>query len=712
MPPTRRLSATLVGLVLSLVSAGVLHAAPAVQHVVLFRFKEGADPGRVHSVVRDFAQLPSRIPGIVGYQWGTNNSPEGLDKGFTHAFVVTFESLAARDAYLPHPEHQKFVESVQPILDAAFVSDFEVADAPDPAEPGRTHHLVFFRYKDEATDEQVKTVRGAFLDLEKKIPGLLRVQTGPDRTPARFREGDWAGFSHPFFLTFTNERARNDYLPHPAHREFGKTLGPIFGDVLVVDFTVRPSTQALFVTHGVEPYRVYQRDEKGVATLKFGGVCLDDGTIEARLRSGRRTVPGFDWRRVGESTGGHWEASLSGVPTGGEYTVEVRRRDALGGVASHTEVANILVGDIWILAGQSNMEGVGNLVDVEEPSPLVHVYTMAHRWELAKEPLHWLIDSPDPIHSGPWLRDLDEAGRRRVRSEQRRRRTKGAGVGLPFAKEMVRRTGVPVGLVASAHGGTSMQQWDPSGRDRGGETLYGSMLKQVRNAGGKVKGVLWYQGESDANPQAAELFADRFEGLVSAFRSDLGDEALPFYYVQIGRFVTERPTSAAWDRVQELQRLAESRIPGVAMVSVIDLPLDDLIHVGTPGLKRAGVRLAKIAARECFGATGLQRGPRPEAVKIAAGGRQVRVTYSGVNGRLGPAQNIKGFSIQLADGKEFPVIFNARVDPDGRTVVLECQRPVPEGATLWYGRGLDPVCDLVDDEDMAAPVFGPLSIER
>ncbi len=314
------------------------------------------------------------------------------------------------------------------------------------------------------------------------------------------------------------------------------------------------------------------------------------------------------------------------------------------------------------------------------------------------------------MHSGDALKDLDEEGRRGRRSAIRASRTKGAGLGLPFAKELVRRTGVPVGLIASAHGGTSMEQWDPAGRELGGASLYGSMLKQVRNAGGKARGMLWYQGESDANPQAAPLFLARFEGLVESFRKDLADPRLPFYYVQIGRFV--RPGDGGlWNRIQELQRLAEKEIPGSAMVPVIDLALDDLIHVGTGGLKRTGRRLARIAHAELFGATQLLRAPRVAGIRTE--GRVIRVKYSDVNGRLFPAEKVEGFSLRAKDGGAIKTIYNASVDPASPdTVVLKLQDPAPEGATLSYGAGLDPVANLVDGEDMAAPVFGPLEVGR
>src|SRR5690606_38514396 len=146
-------------------------------------------------------------------------------------------------------------------------------------------------------------------------------------------------------------------------------------------------------------------------------------------------------------------------------------------------------------------------------------------------------------------------------------------------------------------------------------------------------GVLWYQGESDANADAAPRFAERFKKLVEAFRADFG-EGLPFYYVQIGRFVVDGASSQHWDAIQELQRQAESEIRGVAMVPAIDLPLDDLIHVGTNGLKRLGARLAKIADRELFGNTSIERGPRLESVVSSPTDNTIRVRFANVNGRL------------------------------------------------------------------------------
>jgi hypothetical protein len=102
--------------------------APAgkLRHVVLFKFKPGTSPEAIASVERAFGELPSKIPQIIDYEWGTNVSPEGHDKGYTHCFLVTFADAAGRDAYLPHPAHQDFVKILRPHLEEAHVIDYFV----------------------------------------------------------------------------------------------------------------------------------------------------------------------------------------------------------------------------------------------------------------------------------------------------------------------------------------------------------------------------------------------------------------------------------------------------------------------------------------------------------------------------------------------------------------------------------------------------------
>jgi lysophospholipase L1-like esterase len=94
------------------------------RHVVLFRYKPDITPTQLDEINRAFQDLQRQIPQIRDFERGTNNSPEGLAKGFTHGYLITFESEADRDAYLPHPAHKKFVEMLDGKLEEPFVFDY------------------------------------------------------------------------------------------------------------------------------------------------------------------------------------------------------------------------------------------------------------------------------------------------------------------------------------------------------------------------------------------------------------------------------------------------------------------------------------------------------------------------------------------------------------------------------------------------------------
>ena len=101
---------------------------PMLRHVVIFKFKEASPAVEVQKVVDGFRALGSKIPEIASFEYGTNNSPEGLNDGFTHCFLVTFKNEKDRDAYLPHPAHKAFVELLKPHLDKAMVIDYWAAE--------------------------------------------------------------------------------------------------------------------------------------------------------------------------------------------------------------------------------------------------------------------------------------------------------------------------------------------------------------------------------------------------------------------------------------------------------------------------------------------------------------------------------------------------------------------------------------------------------
>jgi len=94
------------------------------RHVVLFKFKDSASAAGIKGVEDAFRALPSKIKEIAALEWGTNNSPENLNQGFTHCFFVSFHSDKDREVYLPHPAHKAFVDVLMPHLDKVLVIDY------------------------------------------------------------------------------------------------------------------------------------------------------------------------------------------------------------------------------------------------------------------------------------------------------------------------------------------------------------------------------------------------------------------------------------------------------------------------------------------------------------------------------------------------------------------------------------------------------------
>jgi hypothetical protein len=442
-------------------------------------------------------------------------------------------------------------------------------------------------------------------------------------------------------------------------------------------------------------YRVYQRDVQGRAEIPL--------VLEPSLKGATLVSATLSPLEVG--TYQFADGKFSGVPTGGPYLVNARVN--VNGTEYAPSIGPIFVGDLWVLAGQSNMQGYGDLVDVTTPDPRVMALELKGNWVQAKEPLHW------------WLLD----------PKRQQIHPKGSGLGLSFAKMLVQRTNIPIGLLPCAVGGTFMTQWDPAKKNEGRRSLYGSMLIQIKRAGGRVKGLLWYQGEAEASEAASKVYPKVFSAFIAACRADLGQPDLPFYLVQLARFaVLNESACKFWNSVQETQRRIPEQIPNTAVVAGVDLELDDTIHLGTDGLKRLGHRLGLIALRELYGLPGATN---PNFEKVTKGPDQTLIVkFKGVNmetltnvlggirhfgesshAGLRPARHIAGFSIRTEEGAEIVAIFDARVGLSGDAVILHLGDKLPKKAQLWYGRCHNPYCNLTDGLDMAVPAFGPIPLD-
>jgi hypothetical protein len=202
------------------------------RHAVFFSFKESSSAEDVQSVVDAFRALPSKIPEIIDFQWGVNNSPEGLNDGFTHCFLLTFQDEAGRETYLPHPEHKAFGDVLRPHMDKVFVIDYWGKPAAEPLDTP-LQHAVFFKFKEDAADEDVVKVEEGFAALPSKIDFIRAFEWGVNNSPERHD----AGFTHCFMVTFASPEDRDAYIPHPDHKAFVEVLMPVLDKVRVLDFT-------------------------------------------------------------------------------------------------------------------------------------------------------------------------------------------------------------------------------------------------------------------------------------------------------------------------------------------------------------------------------------------------------------------------------------------------------------------------------------------
>jgi len=102
------------------------NVSPTIRHIVIFKYKDESPSDQIQQVTNAFRALQSQIPGILSFEHGVNNSPEGANLGFTHVYTLTFENTQARDTYLPHPQHVLFGELLKhlDILEDAFIVDY------------------------------------------------------------------------------------------------------------------------------------------------------------------------------------------------------------------------------------------------------------------------------------------------------------------------------------------------------------------------------------------------------------------------------------------------------------------------------------------------------------------------------------------------------------------------------------------------------------
>jgi len=223
---------------------------------------------------------------------------------------------------------------------------------------------------------------------------------------------------------------------------------------------------------------------------------------------------------------------------------------------------------LFLLAGQSNMAGRGQ-VEAQDSivNPRVLKLDKSLTWVPAVDPLHW--DKPALVGVGP-----------------------GRSFGLALA---ARDTTARIGLIPAAVGGSPISSWEPGALDTAtGTHPYDEALARLRIArqSGKLRGILWHQGESDATPALSALYAGRLRALIARFRADAGDPNLPFIIGELGKF-DGKPWTPDVARIDSVHRAIAASVPNVAYVSSDGLvDKGDTLHFDAASQRKFGERYA------------------------------------------------------------------------------------------------------------------------
>jgi sialate O-acetylesterase len=263
--------------------------------------------------------------------------------------------------------------------------------------------------------------------------------------------------------------------------------------------------------------------------------------------------------------------------------------------------------------------------------------------------------------------------------------------------------GCPIGLVQTSLGGSPLSAWNPT--EPGDHGLYANMLRCIERVGGRVRGVLWYQGESDTGPQQAPTYEQRFIAAVRAWREALHDPDLAVITVQLNR-VYQPPNEEAdrgWSQVREAQRQVPEKLDGVAVVPAFDLPLADGIHTSAAGNLLLGERMARAALGETYGRPINCLAPSLTSAKSLDGGAAVELAFGPVTSRIeciDPTAN--AFRVEDDEG----VVPIASVTYWGNNRVrLVLGRPLHGSAFVHGGYGANPPLVPMDVERFL-PILG------
>lgn len=436
----------------------------------------------------------------------------------------------------------------------------------------------------------------------------------------------------------------------------------------------------VFIEKGPQPWQIFQQ-ENGTACISIEGrwdfnviVNIDESNIgkvqvwAALLdeQDGRQVIP---WELTRTNPDNTWSHTFANVPAGGPYRIETGLRMS-GGDPTHDwdfrgdMIHHICVGDLFVIAGQSNAVGYAKDYIFDPPEPGIHMLRSHGTWDMATHPLG---DSTNTVHEENT--DFSNTGHSPY---------------LTFAKKIKEQVGYPIGLLPTALGGSAIRQWDT---EQEGD-LWREMMQVIQMAGNKISAILWYQGCTDTDTrEQAEAYQKVFERVVAATRKELGAPELPWFTIQLNRQMSTdwlKPDhDEFWGIVREAQRKAAQTIPGVSVIPATDCTLSDGIHNKAAANMMLGQRLARQVLTKLYGIPSACPVPDIYMAEKTEGGSKLVLHFTDVEemiiSRNGPADNI----FRVEDEKGI-VSIKTLIAGQGDSITLELERPA-EGRTLVSG---------------------------
>ena len=382
---------------------------------------------------------------------------------------------------------------------------------------------------------------------------------------------------------------------------------------------------------------------------------------------------------------GTWRVDLAPLTAGGPHVMTISQG------ATRLELKNVMVGEVWICGGQSNMQWAlkqstgGSEAIATAGNEKIRLFTVPRRGADKPEANvvgNWSVAAPDTV--GDF-----------------------SGVGYFFGRDLQKHLAVPVGLIASNVGGTAAEQWmskesiesNPDLKDmskpQGATTLYNAMIAPL--APYAIAGAIWYQGESNAG--RAYQYRKLLPAMIKNWRDTFGQGDFPFLIVQIAPYeaIVPKPSESVWAEIRDAQLFVSQTVPKTALAVITDVGDEKDIH---PQRKEpVGARLALAARAVAYGEKIEYSGPLYDNMTVDGGKAVVHFKHlgSGLVAKNGP---LTGFTIAGEDQKFQPA--NATIEGD--TVVVSSD-VVAKPVAVRYGWAAYPVVNLWNKEDLPASPF-------